>query len=75
MGTLPLVACGAGAWPPDFNDDKTMNIVDVGAMRSVFNSVQGDGRYVARKDLNADTKINIIDIGALRPFFGKACPP
>ncbi len=84
VGTQPMVACGVtpaaddeepDASPPDFNDDETVNIVDAGAMRTVFNSVQGDGRYAARKDLNADGSIKIIDVGALRPFFNKSCAP
>lgn len=73
VGTDPLLACGARAFPPDFNDDRNVNVIDVGAMKSVFGSQQGDGRYTARKDLNADGKINIIDIGTLKPFFGKSC--
>ncbi len=75
MGTHPALACGANAWPPDFDDSATINIIDAGELRPVFNSLQGDGRYLARKDLNADTQINIIDVGALRPVFGKSCAP
>ncbi len=76
MGTNPNLACSTDNWPPDMAPavaDHVVNIIDIGAMRTVFNSQSGDGRYVARKDLTADGFINIVDIGALRPFFGKGC--
>ena len=44
-------------------------------MRLVFNSTEGDGCYLRRKDLNSDTHINIIDIGEIRPLFRKSCTP
>jgi len=61
------------AWPPDFTNDTMVNIVDVGQMRPVFNSTDGDGVYVKRKDLNANGSINIVDVGAVRPHFGQGC--
>ncbi len=80
-------ACG-NSWPPDMAPatlDHVVNIVDVGAMRPVFNTdnVQGStpphthnhAGYSARKDLTADGFVNIIDIGAIRPFFNKSCSP
>ncbi len=78
MGTDALSACPLAvglhaAWPPDFNDDRSVNVIDVGAVRPAFASLAGDGRYAARKDLTGDGRINIVDIGALRPFFGKSC--
>ena len=63
------------AWPPDMNNDTNVNILDVGAIRPVFNSNEGDGTYVRRKDLNADMAINILDVGALRPVFNTSCTP
>ncbi len=69
---------GGDAWPVDMSPsppDKLVNIVDVGALRPVFASTLGDGRYVARRDLTADGTINIIDVGALRPYFMKSCAP
>ena len=82
MGTLPMAACPAtasagdedgDAWPPDFNDSQTVDIIDIGELRPVFNSTDGDGKYESRKDLTADGFINILDIGALRPFFNLSC--
>ncbi len=78
MGTRPSLACSTDNWPADMAPavaDHVVNIIDIGAMRTVFASVPGDGRYVARKDLNGDSKINIVDIGVIRPFFNKTCTP
>ena len=82
MGTLPLAACPSTTiaddedgdpWPPDFNDNRSVDIIDIGALRPAFNSSDGDANYSKRLDLTADGFINILDIGALRPFFGKTC--
>jgi hypothetical protein len=32
IGTCPNVACGANAWPPDFDDNEVINILDVGQL-------------------------------------------
>ena len=82
VGTDPLNSCSADsisnnetpdAWPPDFNDDQAVNIIDVGEMRGMLNSTSGDGTYAPRQDLTADGAINILDVGALRAFFGSSC--
>lgn len=73
LGTNPKNACGPEAWPPDFNDDKTVNIIDSGAIRPHFNSQIGQVNYDPRFDLNADGKINIIDTEVLKFYFGKSC--
>ena len=63
------------AWPPDFNDDQTVDISDVNALRPpVFNSVVGAPNYSPRYDLNNDGIIDISDVNALRPpVFGSHC--
>jgi len=75
--TDPLTACDNGLvlpdWPPDFNDDQVVSIVDVGEMRPLFGSTAGDGIYQARADLSMGGTINIVDVGALRTFFGLNC--
>ncbi len=72
MGTDPSVACDDGQglpdWPPDFDDNKTVNIVDVLKLKPVFGSPS------ARHDLNASGgNINIVDVLALKPVFGQSC--
>jgi uncharacterized cupredoxin-like copper-binding protein len=86
MGTDPLLACSIDsipdnedpdAWPPDFNDDQAVNILDVFRLTPpVFNSSPPDPDYSQRKDLNADGTINIVDIFRLTPpVFNTSCTP
>jgi hypothetical protein len=65
------------AWPPDFDDDQSVTILDVLALKPVFLSSIGDGTYQARKDIAPVTgpngSIDIIDVLALKPWFLKNC--
>jgi len=64
------------AWPPDLNNNRSINVLDVGVLRPVFLTQFGvDPAYNKRMDLNADNTINILDIGALRPYFLASCVP
>lgn len=36
MGTNPNLACGVSAWPPDFNDDRFVNVFDLGILKAFF---------------------------------------
>jgi hypothetical protein len=95
-GTMPNVACAAtpaqndedpDAWPPDFNDDETVNILDIYRLTPpVFNSSRdpnGDGdfsdadpNYTTRKDFNGDGAINIVDVFKMTPpVFNSTCTP
>jgi hypothetical protein len=58
------------AWPPDFDDSRSVNIVDVLALKTVFNVPEV---FAARFDLSADGEIGISDVLALKPFFNKTC--
>ena len=73
LGTNPSVACGVDAWPPDFDNSRKVDIVDVGAIKLLMNTQAGDGKYNPRFDLNTDGKIDLIDVGATRPYFNKTC--
>ena len=80
LGTDPTDNCADDpahdAWPPDINKDKTVNILDMGALRAPFGSVEGQAGppvYWARVDFNDDGTVNILDVGALRVTFGMTC--
>ena len=75
MGTDPRLACGSGAWPPDFNDDTRVNLADVFLFRSHFATIDGDPDYDRRFDLNADGRINLADVFILRQYFATQCLP
>ena len=72
IGTDPSVACDDGLglpdWPPDFDDDKTINIIDVLALKPVF------GAPSARHDLDVSGgNIDILDVLALKLVFNESC--
>ncbi|MEE8347862.1 MAG: hypothetical protein V3S20_10980 [Dehalococcoidia bacterium] len=77
IGTDPNLACGPGAWPPDFDDNQIVDIFDVSLMSPpVFFSVSGDANYSARLDINPDGIIDIFDIALLAPpIFFVTCTP
>ena len=75
LADCPEVAGSHDAWPPDFNMSKTVNILDVGAMRAVFNLSEGDPGFDRRYDLNADGAINVLDFGLLSDPFNTSCTP
>lgn len=86
IGTDPLKACpitatpddeDPDAWPPDFDDNQTVNILDfVKLTPPVFNTSPPDPNYSTRKDLNGDSAINILDIVRLTPpVFNQSCAP
>jgi hypothetical protein len=82
MQTDPLVDCpivigSHDAWPPDFDANRTVNIVDIFKMvPPVFNSSPPNPNYHQRRDLNADGVINIVDIFKMTPpVFNSSCTP
>lgn len=77
MGTETLLACGTNAWPPDFNDDEEVNILDIVWLTPPhFNKCDPDPFYDPRRDFNADGCVNILDIVRMTPpMFGASCTP
>ena len=82
LATNPLVACPAtaqaddepvDAWPPDVDDNRTVNIMDVGHFVTRLGSQVGDAQYLRRYDLDLDGRINTVDIGRLVLVFGTTC--
>jgi hypothetical protein len=74
MRTDPLSACPIDrlhdAWPPDINNDRAVNILDVSMFRSPLS-----GAYDRRYDLTTDGKVNILDVGLYRSLLGMSCTP
>ncbi len=74
IGTDPNVDCDDGTglpdWPPDINDDKDVNMLDVFPM---FPYWLGSGP--ARLDLNIDGDINMLDVFLMFPMFFETCTP
>jgi hypothetical protein len=86
MGTDPLAACPVtpaahdeepDAWPPDFDDNQWLNILDISQITPpVFDARTGDPLYSRRKDLDGNGWINILDISQMTPpAFDSRCTP
>jgi hypothetical protein len=82
LGTDSLDACADNsndqAWPPDFKNDRNVNILDVAKFRLVIGSNMGgsdpkDYMFDRRYDLKTDRKINILDVVKMRPYMGATC--
>ena len=74
IGTNPALACGTRAWPPDINDDHSVDISDVVVLTGNF------GRRVpptpARPNIAPDPPdgfIDVIDIARMTGLFGQRC--
>jgi hypothetical protein len=78
VGTAPLASCPwlpgvHAAWPPDFDNRQSVDILDVLSMKPAFGSVTGDANFAARPDLNMSGGVDIIDVLAMKPYFGTSC--
>ncbi|OGY24390.1 MAG: hypothetical protein A2Y57_04085 [Candidatus Woykebacteria bacterium RBG_13_40_7b] len=73
IGTDPVKSCGEKAWPPDFNNDKVVNMIDLSVFNEKTTSSTGEENYDPRYDLNADKVINSLDDSILKSYLGKAC--
>jgi hypothetical protein len=75
IATDPADQCGfvpegdqdSDTWPPDMAESDSVDILDVLALKPVFNGAS------ARHDLTVDGVVNILDVLALKPFFNETC--
>ena len=63
------------AWPPDFNDDHTIDIFDVNMFKGALFSTPPGPPYDVRLDLLPDSTIDILDVNRWKPFFFISCTP
>jgi hypothetical protein len=66
------------AWPPDFNDNRSVNVTDVLTMKPPFGKSVGQPGYDPRMNLAgapATESINVTDVLKLKPVFGTTCTP
>ena len=83
MGTLPLVACPADdilnnedpdAWPPDFDDSQTVNLLDLLPFKQHYGATDPtDPLYDPRYDLNTNGAVNLLDLLPFKVFYGLSC--
>jgi Dockerin type I domain len=75
IGTDPTRACGPNAWPPDINNDQTVNLLDVFKIVPVLNTADNAPGSSTRFDLNTDGNINLSDVFKIVPFLNTSCAP
>jgi len=73
VGVRPARACGGFAWPPDFDDNRQVDISDVLALKMDFGSTVSPAS--ARFDIDPSGLIDISDVLTIKPFFGASCTP
>jgi hypothetical protein len=71
FGTDPLSQCGVDAWPPDHNDDGSINIADPLYLKFYFG--QSVPPAAPDADLLRDGSINIADVLRHKLYFGYSC--
>jgi hypothetical protein len=80
MGTLTMQQCPANpgannedpdAWPPDFDDNRTVNVIDVLAIKPFFGSMVPP--TPERYNLVSGSDINVLDVLAVKPYFNLSC--
>ena len=84
VGTDPLVACAADSiadnedpdpLPPDINDDRSVNILDVFKMVDSWLVNVTDPSFDPRMDLNTDSGVNVLDVFQMFPLWLQTCTP
>lgn len=74
VGTNPLLACGADAWPADVNNDGFSDVGDIGRLTNFFGErVAPEGPAPVRYDIAPDGFIDTGDIGTMTGHFGEQC--
>lgn len=82
VGTSPLDPCANTTtandeaddkWPPDFNDDRVVDVTDALLIFARPLVCDDDPQYAQRFDLNADTCITIDDLYIFLGYFPSAC--
>ncbi|WP_081926907.1 endo-1,4-beta-xylanase [Pseudobacteroides cellulosolvens] len=69
--TIPSTIPSGSSLKGDLNNDGVINMADVILLATKFNSVAGDGKYVASYDLNSDGSINMADVIIIASNFNK----
>jgi hypothetical protein len=60
-------------WPPDFDDNRSVDVVDFNIWRASYASPPK--AWNRRADLDANYRVNILDFGAWKAYFGATCSP
>lgn len=61
--------------PPDINDDRSVNILDVAKMVDSWLTNVTDPSFDPRMDLNTDSDVNVLDVSPMFPVWLQTCTP
>ena len=81
IGTDPSQRCSAtttptvDAWPPDTNNDRSVNLTDIFKFVPMLNTAGPNLPYKKRYDLTMDNAINLSDIFKVVPSLNTSCIP
>ena len=77
IATDPLDDCADlssdNAWPPDINNDRRVQGLDILFLRPALGKQQGQPGYIYRYDLDTNGWIQGLDILYMRPLLGQLC--
>lgn len=77
LNTDPFDRCpdnpSDAAWPPDFDNNTQINILDLQQYNGRIGYGVGDESYVQRLDLDANGQVNIVDLQLFRGRMGQSC--
>ena len=77
LGTDRLDACPDNAydaaWPPDFDSDRRVGILDVLIFKPKIGKSSGEPGYDQRYDLNVDQSVSILDVLLMKPLLNHTC--
>jgi hypothetical protein len=63
-------------WIPDFNDDRSVNVLDFARWKVFFPDASPLVSAAAkRSDLNADDSVNALDFAVWKAYFTSTCTP
>ena len=77
MGTDQADACSDNstdpAWPPDINNSKKVDLLDLLVLKPAFNTSIGNSAYNPRVDLDGNGTVNLLDLLLFKPYFNQTC--
>jgi hypothetical protein len=60
-------------WPPDFNDDKVVDLTDALTFLAHYPSAPGSPNWSVRFDLSPDSVVDVIDLTTFLAYFPGSC--
>lgn len=72
IGTDAGKQCGVNAWPPDVNNDSSVNAIDLSIVKRM-ESKNGESVFNKRFDMNVDGAIDATDLSIVSKYSSRKC--